>query len=114
MRTTFSLASLLAIAAVLALAGCQCKSNGTKTALKNKGEACDTDNQCITGLCDAPPGKDKSCLTKCTSGCDSTEVCILLGPSRYGCVPHGHRAAIIYRRFAADWPGAGTRHRHHR
>ncbi|MFT3836837.1 MAG: MopE-related protein [Myxococcaceae bacterium] len=78
---------LVAIALAMSMAGCTCKSNGTKNTLKNKGEACNTDTECVTGLCDAPPGKDKSCLTKCTSGCDSTEVCISLGTNRYGCVP---------------------------
>ncbi len=73
----------LAFAAV----GCTCKPAPVKATLKNKGDKCDGDTQCVTGLCDAPPNTAKSCISTCASGCASNEVCVLLGNDRWGCLP---------------------------
>ena len=51
------------------------------------GAACDSDDQCGSGLCDTLPGAMKVCQTPCANGCASTEVCVSLGVGRFACAP---------------------------
>ena len=79
---------LLLCLALASLAACQCGGAPTKPKLRDLGEVCLADGECVTGLCaKLPDGKDKTCLQKCTAGCGANEICTPLDLNRYACVP---------------------------
>ncbi len=83
---------LLSSLVFVVVAGCQCKKEAPKPTLKEEGETCQSDDQCKTGLCDGVPvtGTPK-CVRKCSSGCNSGEVCIQFTPNRFACQPDQRR-----------------------
>lgn len=87
MSSPVRVVALCLFAAVLA-SSCQCsKPPPTTPTLKNKGETCERDEECVTGLCDAAPGFQTVCVTKCADGCGSDEVCTQLTQGRFSCAP---------------------------
>ena len=79
---------LLCFVAVSTLAGCQCGAPATHPKLKEKGEVCDIDDECVTGLCaKLPDGASKICLQRCIAGCGANEICTPLEPNKFACVP---------------------------
>ncbi|MDP1828514.1 MAG: hypothetical protein Q8L48_34930 [Archangium sp.] len=72
--------------AVLA-AGCNCGKKPAAPSQLKEGEACENDERCETGLCDAAPGFSPVCVRRCADGCEPTEVCVQLTPNRFACQP---------------------------
>ncbi|MEW6432268.1 MAG: hypothetical protein AB1730_12245 [Myxococcota bacterium] len=71
---------------IVALSSCTCgKPPPTTPTLKEKGETCARDEECKSGLCDAIPGFQTVCVTKCADGCASDEICTQLTPGRFSC-----------------------------
>lgn len=78
----------LCVSLAISVAGCQCKKEPPKPTLKNEGEACQSDDQCKTGLCDGVPlVGSPTCVRKCASGCAMGEVCIQFTENRFACQP---------------------------
>jgi hypothetical protein len=69
------------------LVACECGKKPAAPALLEEGEACDNDERCRTGLCDAAPGFTPVCVRRCGDGCFTTEVCAQLTPNRFACQP---------------------------
>jgi hypothetical protein len=79
---------LLALSLVALMPGCSCnKQPPPKETLKNEGEACASDEQCVTGLCDGLPGAQATCVRKCSTTCLTGEVCTQLTANRFACQP---------------------------
>ena len=79
---------LVASLALALVGGCNCNKKPPKPTLLKEGEACQSNEQCETGLCDgvaviATP----TCLRKCASGCQAGEVCIQYTPNNFACQP---------------------------
>jgi hypothetical protein len=74
----------LALSAVASSCTCNRPPPTTPT-LKEKGEVCAADAECASGLCDAPPGFQTVCVTKCADGCAADEICTQLTPNRFSC-----------------------------
>ena len=82
---TSSWPSALPLALALALAGCQCPGNSAQRA---EGEACTSDDECVTSLCDRLPGQPTVCFRGCAAGCKMNELCTALQlDDRFVCVP---------------------------
>ncbi len=77
---------LLLLLSVFA-AGCNCGKKPAAPTLLNEGEACENDERCSTGLCDAVPGATPTCVRRCADQCKATEVCVQLTPNRFACQP---------------------------
>jgi hypothetical protein len=72
----------------LFVAGCtNCGKKPVAPSLLKEGEACENDERCETGLCDAAPGFAPTCVRRCGDGCFTTEVCVQLTPNRFSCQP---------------------------
>jgi hypothetical protein len=70
--------------ALAALSSCTCgKPPPTAPSLKEKGEPCARDEECKSNLCDAIPGFQPVCVTKCADGCAADEICTQLTPNRF-------------------------------
>ncbi len=78
---------LLVVALGVTISGCNCGKKPVVETQKKEGEACGSDEQCETGLCDAAPGQQSVCVRKCASGCLAGEVCTQLTPMRFACQP---------------------------
>ncbi|HEY0880807.1 MAG TPA: hypothetical protein VGD87_04710, partial [Archangium sp.] len=72
-------------------AGCDCGKKPAAPALLKEGDACDNDERCETGLCDAAPGFSPICVRRCGDGCQPTEVCVQLTPNRFACQPDARK-----------------------
>lgn len=70
---------------------CTCGKPPTTPTLRTETEICTNDDECDTGLCDAPNGQQPVCVRKCSAGCRADEVCTQLNPGRFACQqdPHG-------------------------
>lgn len=86
-----SLRPLVFVALFALLDACTCGKAPTKETLRNETEVCTKDDECVTGLCDAPNGQQPVCVRKCSEGCRADEVCTQLTPGRFACQqdPHG-------------------------
>ncbi len=81
-RTSLHLALLVALTA----AACTCgPRKPLSDTLKKEGEACSSDDNCETGLCDGVV--QAVCVRKCSSTCKTEEVCTQLTPGRFSCQP---------------------------
>ena len=70
------------------LSGCQCTKPPVNETQRAEGEPCDTDEQCVTSLCDKLPGHSAVCFRRCAAGCHANEVCTALQLNdRFVCVP---------------------------
>ncbi|MBL8910237.1 MAG: hypothetical protein JNM17_05990 [Archangium sp.] len=78
---------LLLILSTFVLAACNCGKKPAAPSLLKEGEACENDERCETGLCDAAPGFSPVCVRRCGDGCFTTEVCVQLTPNRFACQP---------------------------
>ncbi|MDP2272149.1 MAG: MopE-related protein, partial [Archangium sp.] len=67
--------------------GCKCGAKPPAPTQLLEGEACENDERCVTGLCDAAPGFSPVCVRRCGDGCQPTEVCVQLTPNRFACQP---------------------------
>ncbi|HEY1087973.1 MAG TPA: hypothetical protein VGE37_09770, partial [Archangium sp.] len=76
---------------VFVVAGCDCGKKPAAPALLKEGDACDNDERCETGLCDAAPGFAPICVRRCGDGCQPTEVCVQLTPNRFACQPDARK-----------------------
>jgi hypothetical protein len=80
--------SWLLLTLALVLEGCSCGRAPVNNVLKPEGEACATDEECESSLCDQLPGKPKVCFRKCATVCKPGDVCTSLAVGdRYACVP---------------------------
>ncbi len=84
MRQTFGLLILLS---AFATSCANCARQPAVPTLLKEGEACENDDRCETGLCDAAPGFSPVCVRKCSNDCFTTEVCVQLTPNRFSCQP---------------------------
>ncbi|MFZ5439786.1 MAG: MopE-related protein [Myxococcota bacterium] len=71
----------------MTVTGCECAKKPAAPTQLNEGEACENDERCSTGLCDAAPGFTPVCVRRCGDGCLPTEVCVQLTPNRFACQP---------------------------
>ncbi len=68
--------------------GCNCRKQTPKPTLFKEGEACMSNEQCETGLCDGPPVVGPVvCLRKCSTVCLAGEVCVQFSPNNFACQP---------------------------
>ncbi len=78
---------LLVLALSVFAVGCKCGAKPAAPTQLLEGEACENDERCVTGLCDAAPGFSPVCVRRCGDGCLPTEVCVQLTPNRFACQP---------------------------
>jgi hypothetical protein len=80
--------SLLALLVTLGASSCNCARAPVQNTLKAEGEACGSDDECESSLCDKLPGKSQVCFRKCSAVCKPGDLCTALAPNdRFACVP---------------------------
>ncbi|MDP1830219.1 MAG: collagen-like protein [Archangium sp.] len=85
---SFSRLFVVVLALGVAGASCTCGSKPVKNSLKPDGEACGTDEECESSLCDHLPGKSNVCFKKCAATCKAGDICTALAANdRFACVP---------------------------